>query len=160
MRVRWLLSLAVLAFVGCMTGGYTPPAPSPLASPESDEQGKQFVPPEGRGNVYVQRVNELILFGQPTPFGVTLDGKEVGGIVPGMYYCFSLEPGTHTLSATSEVSIAHETVHVEPGKNYFYQITTSKAADNSVKLILSYVILEPMGKLMVQQSKRGQAAIQ
>ena len=77
-----------------------------------------------------------------------------------MYYCLELEPGRHTLSASSEASIAHETVTVEAGKSYFYQITNSKAADNTVKLNLSYVFIEGMGKLMIQQSKRGQAAIE
>jgi len=159
-RAKWLLTLAVFTLSGCMTAGYTPPAPSPLASSDQDAEAKQFAPPDGKGNLYIQRANERVLFGQPTPFAVTVDGREVGGIVPGMYYYFPLEPGRHTLSASSEVSIAHETVNVEPGKNYFYQITSSKAADNTVKLTLSWVLLEPLGKLMINQSKRGQAAME
>jgi hypothetical protein len=159
-QARWLLPFAVLMLASCVTAGYTPPAPSPPASPDQDAQAKQFAPPDGRGNLYIQRASEFVLLGQPVPFGVTVDGREVGGIVPGMYYCFSLEPGKHTLSASSEVSIAHETVNVEAGKNYFYQITSSKAADNTVKLTLSWVLLEPLGKLMINQSKRGQAVME
>ncbi|HVO37676.1 MAG TPA: DUF2846 domain-containing protein [Spirochaetia bacterium] len=158
-RAKWSLPFLLLALGGCVTA-YTPPAPSPPASPESDAQAKQFVPAQSKGNLYIQRANEFVIFGQPVPFAVTLDGREIGGIIPGMYYCLELEPGNHTLSASAEVSIAHETVRVEAGKNYFYQISTSKAADNTVKLNLSYVLLEPMGKLMIQQSKRGQAALE
>ncbi|HUI70243.1 MAG TPA: DUF2846 domain-containing protein [Spirochaetia bacterium] len=156
-RTKWLLPLAVLTLAGCVTT-YTPPAPSPQASPDQDAQAKQFVPPDGKGNLYIQRASEFVLLGQPTPFAVTIDGREVGGIVPGMYYCFPLDPGRHTLSASSEASIAHEAVTVEAGKNYFYQITSSKAADNTTKLTLAWVPLEPMGKLMVNQSKLGKAA--
>ena len=159
MRAKWLLLLGSLSLAGCMSS-YTPPPPSPQASADQDAQAKQFAPPEGKGNLYIQRASEFVLLGQPTPFAVTVDGKEVGGIVPGMYYCFALEPGQHTLSASAEVSIAHETVTVEAGKSYFYQITSSKAADNTVKLTLSWVAIEAMGKLMVNQSKLGQAVAQ
>ncbi len=158
-QATWLVPFLVLALTGCMTTGYTPPAPSPLASAESDAQAKQFTQSQGKGSLYVQRKSELVLLGQPTPFAVTVDGREVGGIVPGMYYCFALEPGNHTLSVSSEVRIAHATVTVEAGKNYFYQITSSKAPDNTIKLDLSWVLIEPMGRLMINQSKRGQAAI-
>ncbi len=157
-RAGWLSTLLLLALAGCVT--YTPPAPSAPASAESDAQAKQFAPPEGKGNFYVARASEIVLLGQPAALAFSVDGREVGGIVPGMYYCFALEPGTHTFSASSEVSIAHATVNVEAGKNYFYQLSTSKAADNTDKLNLSWVILEPMGKLMIQQSRRGQAAIE
>ncbi len=155
-RAMWLVPILFLALAGCAS--YTPPAPSPFASAESDAAAKQFAPPQGKGNLYVARANEFVILGQPTPFAFTIDGREVGGIVPGMYYCFELDPGRYSFSASSETSIAHEAVTIEAGKNYFYQITTSKASDNSIKLNLSFVILEPMGKLMIQQSKRGQAA--
>jgi hypothetical protein len=157
-RARWFLPFLLLALVGCVT--YTPPDPSPLASPDSDAQAKQFAPPPGKGNLYVARVSEFVILGQPAPFAFFVDEREVGGIVPGMYYCFSLEPGNHTFSASSASSTDHATVTIEAGKNYFYQLTTSNTAENTCKLSLSWVILEPMGKLMVQQSKRGEAAIE
>jgi hypothetical protein len=156
-RIWWLVPVALLVLAGCVS--YIPPAPSPLASPASDAQAKQFVPPQGKANLYVSRPGEFTLFGKPTPYGVTLDGKEVGGIMPGMYFCFALEPGDHTLSATCQDSIDSIKVHADAGKNYYYQLSTS-TADNKTKMSLGLVILESMGKLMVNNTKRGQAAIE
>jgi hypothetical protein len=160
-RAFWLLPLLFLAVVGCMTMGYTPPAASPLASAESDAQAKQFAPPAGKGNVYVVGPNnEFVILGKPTAYALTVDGKQVGGLVGGMYYCFSLGPGQHTMSASAEVSISHVTVNVEAGKNYFYQLNKENAADNTVKVSLGWVPIEAAGKHMVQGSKLGQAAIE
>ena len=152
-----LALLALLALAGCVS--YTPPSPSPLATPSSDAQAKQFAPPQGKGNLYVSRPGELTIFGKPTPYGVTLDGKEVGGIMPGMYYCFALEPGNHVLLAASKDGTQSVTVRVEAGKNYYYQLTAS-TENNKTKLSLALVILEPMGKLMINNTKRGRAAVE
>ncbi len=51
------------------------------------------------------------------------------------------------------------TVSLEAGKNYYYQLTTS-TADNKAAVSLGLVILEPMAKLMINNGKRGQAAIE
>lgn len=156
-RASWLVPVVLLVLAGCVS--YTPPVPSPLASPQSDAQAKQFSPPQGKGNLYVSRAGEFTVFGRPAPYGITLDGKEVGGIMPDMYFCFALEPGTHTLSASCQDSIDPITVRVEAGKNYYYQLNTS-TVDNKTKLTLGWVIIEPMGKLMMNNTKRGQAAIE
>jgi hypothetical protein len=156
MRARWLLILGIVALSGCVT--YTPPAPSPPASPESDAQAKQFLPPPGKGDLYIARPSEFVLLGKSTPYAVAVDGNQVGGLMPGMYYCIALEPGNHALSASSESSTSSVTVPVEAGKNYYYQLTASNASDNTVRLSLGWVILEPMGKLMVQNNKRAQGA--
>lgn len=158
MRARWLLLLVVLALPGCVP--YTPPAPSVPASPESDAQAKEFLPPQGKGNVYVDRPGELVLFGKSTPYAVTVEGRLVGGLVPGMFYCIALEPGNHALGASSEAGISSVTVSVDGGKNSYCQLTTSNASDNTVKLNLDWVPLEPMGRLMVNNNKRAQAAIE
>ena len=158
MQARWLLFFVVVALAGCVT--FIPPAPSPPASPESDAHAKQFLPPQGKGNVYVARPSEFVLLGKSTPYAITVDGKQVGGLMPGMYYCVALEPGNHALSASSEGSISNVTVPAEAGKNYYYQLTASNASDNTVRLSLGWVILEPMGKLMVQNNKRAQGALE
>ena len=161
-RAFWLLPLLFLALVGCITTtGYTPPAASPLASAESDAQAKQFAPPAGKGNVYVVGPNnEFVILGKPTAYAFIVDGKQVGGLVGGMFYCLSLAPGQHTMSASAEVSISHVTVNVEAGKNYFYQLNRENAPDNTVKVSLGWVPIEAVGKHMVQGSKLGQAAIE
>jgi Protein of unknown function (DUF2846) len=156
-RIWCLVPVALLVLAGCVS--YTPPAPSPLASSASDAQAKQFVPPQGKANLYVSRPSELILFGKPNPYRVTLDGTEVGGIMPGMYFCFALEPGDHTLSAASQDGVDSVKVHADAGKNYYYQLSTS-TADKKSRLSLGLVIFESMGKLMVNNTKRGQAAIE
>jgi hypothetical protein len=156
-RSWWLVPVVLVALAGCLT--YTPPAPSPFASSQSDAQAKQFSPAQGKGNLYVSRPGELTIFGKPAPYGVALDGREVGGIVPDMYFCFAIDPGAHTLSVSCQGSVDTVTVRVEAGKNYYYQLTTA-TVDNKAKLTLGLVIIEPMGKLMVNNTKRGQAAIE
>ena len=158
MRAKWFLFFVVVALSECVT--YTPPAPSPPTSPESDAQAKQFLPPQGKGDVYIARPSEFVLLGKSTPYAITVDGKQVGGLMPGMYYCIALEPGNHAFIASSESSITNVTVPVEAGKNYYYQLTALNASDNTVKLSLGRVILEPMGKLIVQNNKRAQEAVE
>ena len=153
-RAIWLVPVLLFSFVGCVT--YAPPSASPFASSTSDAEAKRFVPPQGEGNVYVSRPGEVTILGQPTPYGVTLDGKEVGGIMPNMYFCLSLKPGAHTLAVSSQDGTDTATVIVEAGKNYYYQLNTS-TVDNKTRLSLGLVILEPMGKLMINNTRRGQA---
>jgi hypothetical protein len=154
----WLLVPAVLlVLAGCIS--YTPPTPSPFASPQADAQAKQFSPAQGKGNLYISRPGEFAIFGKPAPYGTTLDGKEAGGIMPEMYFCFALDPGTHTLGVSCQDSMDTVTVRVEPGKNYYYQINSSNV-DNRTKLSLGWVIIDAMGKLMVNNTKRGQAAME
>ena len=158
MKRAWrLVPFVLLVLAGCVS--YTPPTPSPFASSASDAQAKQFAPPQGKSNLYVSRPGEIAIFGTPAPYGVTLDGKLVGGIMPGMYYCFSLDPGKHAVSASSRDGLASVTVSMEAGKNYYYQIGTS-TSDGRTRPRLEWVILEPMGKLMVNNTKRGLAAIE
>lgn len=156
-RVWWFVPFALFVLAGCAS--FSPPAPSPLASPASDAQAKQFAPPQGKGNLYVSRPGELTVLGKPAPYGVALDGKEAGGIMPDMYFCFALEPGDHTLSAVCQDSSDSVVVRVEAGKSYYYQVSASTAY-NKTKLSLGLVILEPMGKHMVNNTRRGQAAIE
>jgi hypothetical protein len=118
------------------------------------------MPPQGKGNVYIARPSEFVLLGKSTPYAITVDGKQVGGLMPGMYYCIALEPGNHALSAASETSVSNATASVEAGKNGYFQLTASNGSGNNVKLSLGWVILEPMGKLMVQNSRRAQGAIE
>lgn len=156
MRRAWCaLTVLSLALAGCVS--YTPPVASPLASPESDAQAKQFAPPAGSGYLYVQRADdELVTPRQPTACAVAVDGRELGGILPGMYYCVALTPGTHKLSAQSDAGYTNTMVSVEAGRSCFYQITTRESAYHSVKVSLGWVILEPVGKAMIIQSKRAQ----
>ena len=156
-RTYWSVLVAALVLAGCVS--FTPPAPSPFASAASDAQAKQFAPPQGKANLYVSRPGELRLIGSPPPYGVTLDGKVLGGIMPGMYYCLSLEPGNHSLGVSSPDGADTATVRVEAGKNYYYQVDTSTTGYRT-RLSLGLVILEPAGKLMVNNTRRGEASVE
>jgi hypothetical protein len=158
MRISWLVLAVLLVLAGCVT--YNPPAPSPSASPESDAQAKTFAPPEGKGNVYISRPGEVQLFGKPAVFGVAVDGKQVGGLTPGMYFCLALEPGNHNLDASFQYGVSSMPVTVQAGKSYYYQLTSSTDSNGVQKLNLSWVILEPMGKAMVNNTKRAQGEIE
>ena len=58
----------------------------------------------------------FVLLGKSTPYAITVDGKQVGGLMPGNYYCIALEPGNHALSASSKASISNATVPIEAGR--------------------------------------------
>ena len=67
-----------------------------------------------------------------------------------MYYCFSLGPGQHTMSASAEVSISHVTVNVEAGKNYFFKVKCHPLSMRAEPLPLS----EKKGRAEVNGAKR------
>ncbi|HET6449875.1 MAG TPA: DUF2846 domain-containing protein [Spirochaetia bacterium] len=156
-RPLLLLPVVLVVLAGCVT--YTPPAPSPFAPAASDAQGKQFTPPQGKGYLYISRPDEFRLLGKATPYGITVDGKDAGGIMPGMYFCFALDPGHHTFSVSCQDSADSAGIQLQAGKSWYYQISTDEK-DNRVKVSLGWVILEPMGKMMINNTKRGQAAFE
>lgn len=67
----------------------------------------------------------------------------------------AVEPGFHSLSASSEEGVANTTVPVEAGKNYFYQLTLKNETASTKKLEIGWVIIEPMGNLMINNAKRS-----
>jgi len=142
---KWISLLAVAAFAGCMTTVQ-------LAPSESDAAAKRFVPPDGKANLYVARSNASE--GERALFGVSIDGKAVGPIAAGTFYLVVLDPGTHSVAATSNENTSKASFDAQAGKNYFFEVTAT-AGTATPRVSLGLVLLEPMGKIMVQQDKRA-----
>ena len=142
MKAKWILPFALTAIVGCAT--------VPLASPESDEAAQRFMPPEGKANLYVARSNSS--YGGAVSFKVVVDEEVVGEIAPGTFFLVAIDPGKHSIAATSIQNSAKAIVDAEAGRNYFYEVTATSGVLGA-QASLGLVLLEPMGKLMVRQAK-------
>ena len=92
-------------------------------------------------------------------FKVSVDRKDVGSIMPGTFCLVSLDPGRHEVTVSSGLNTARASLDVDAAKNYFYEVT-STSGGFSAQPSLGVVLLEPMGKMMVQQSKRVQNMMQ
>jgi len=145
MRTRLFLSFALLALVGCATGVR-------LASPAADAAAKTFQPPAGKANLYAARSGGSS--GVNVAFKVAVDGKDVGSIGPGTFLLAALTPGHHYVTVSSGINTARTSLDAEAGKNYFYEVTSSSGG-YSAQPSLGVVVIEAMGKLMVQQDKRA-----
>jgi hypothetical protein len=142
---RWvLLLLATLVVASCATT-------VPLASPESDAAAKKFEPPQGKANLFVSR--SASQSGVAVAFKVAVDSKGVGSIVPGTFCLVALDPGRHDVTVSSGLNTTKASVDVDAGKNYFYEVTATSGGF-SAQPSLGVVLLESMGKIMVQQNKR------
>src|SRR5208282_5096811 len=128
-----------------------------MASPASDADAKQFMPPTGRANVYIARSNGSSAGGSSL-LNVSVDGKLLGPIAPGMFYLVSVDPGKHELSAKSGMYSSDVAVDAAAGNNYFYEVTTATVVYGVKKPSLGVVLLEDMGKMMVRQAQRAQGS--
>ena len=143
--MRWVALLVVAALAGCAT--------AQMASSASDADAKTFSPPAGKANLYVARSGDPS--SSKARFNIAVDGKPVGPIPAGTFYLVVLNPGSHTLAASSPYNVARAAVPAEAGRNYFFEVT---AADNTIssQVRLGLVLVEEMGKVMVRQNKRAQ----
>jgi len=145
---RWIVVLIGAALAGCASN----PAVT-LAGSDSDAAAKQFRPPEGRANLYIARSESPV--GNAASFEIAVDGKTVGPIGPGTFYLVVVDPGTHTITAATTLSSAKAAFDAAAGKNYFYQVTAT-GTGFTAQPGLGIVLLEDMGKIMVQQNRRAQ----
>ena len=149
---RWIPLLVIMALVGgCVT------APSvPMASPASDADAKQFLPPAGKANLYIARSNGSS--GGSSLFDISVDGKLLGQIAPGTFYLAAVDPGKHELSAKSGMYSTSVAVDAAAGNNYFYEVMAASGAYGVSKPSLGVVLIEEMGKMMVRQAQRAQSS--
>ena len=141
--------LSVLVFASCVT------SPSiPFASSEFDSDAKRFSPPEGKSNLYIAWSGGSS--GQVVSFDITIDGKEIGKIVPGTFYLVTINAGNHIVVVAARLNSSKATLDAEIGKNYFYEIT-STSSGITAKPSLGIVLIEEMGKIMVRQNRRAQS---
>jgi hypothetical protein len=118
--------------------------------PEDRDGGKSFKPAHGQAGIYIARKSETL--GALIDFQVVLDGDEVVKLKGGTYAFLAVKPGTHKIEIKGGVGSAVIEVKAGEGKNYFFE-TGAKPKKALLEPEISQVILEPMGQLMVSQSK-------
>ncbi|HUX13971.1 MAG TPA: hypothetical protein VMW87_13150 [Spirochaetia bacterium] len=126
-----------------------------LANSDSDSAAKQFKPPAGKANLYLAMSEGS----SSAPAEIFVDGKDAGQVGPGTFLLLALDPGGHTMSAGSNDTSARTDFDLEAGRNYFYTVNVSSTF-LTMKASITIVLLEPMGKLMIRQSKRAQGTAQ
>jgi len=126
---------------------------TPPASSDSDASAKRFTPEPGKASLYIARTYDT--FASLVPFPVTVDGKEIGYLGPGGYLLVPVGPGQHTVLVSSILNTDRAVFEASTGKNYFYEVQAVKQGAVA-QAQLGIVLLEPMGRLMINQSKRVQ----
>ena len=147
--IRWPCVISVL-FIGVMLGGCA--ATVPVMPEQYDVEAEKFLPPQGKGNIYV--VREDVFKGSGVVFKIDLDGKSCGSVAPGTYHLFELQPGQHVVSVSTQENADHKIVMVAEGMNYFVEILPKMgwmAARVSVERID-----EKRGRQLVIDGKRAE----
>ncbi len=147
MKGNLLFLVAFIAFAAC--------ASAQVAPPEADAAAKLFKPLDGKANLYIARKSET--FGSAVAFKLIVDGNELGPISTGTFYLVAVEPGKHSIEVRALISTAKLGVDLEAGKNYFYDVAATTGSAGKVSV--TRVLIEAMGKLMVNQSKLVRAIV-
>jgi len=140
----FVLALSGLLLVSC--------ASVPLASSSADAEAKQFTPQSGRASIYVTRSFGV---GSAIIFQTILDGRITGALAPNTYQLLSVPPGQHTLIVTATENIQQTTMIVQPGRNYFVEVSVSMGWIKGRANIQS--IADAEGRRQVLSSKRAAA---
>jgi hypothetical protein len=111
---NWIGWLALLAIVtGC-------------ASVERDTASiTQDRPKPGRALIYFYRPRRVM--GMAVGFGVWEGDRKIGGLPNGSYFVYDASLGTHTFSASTEVTKT-VTINVQPGRTYYIEGTLGMGA--------------------------------
>ena len=140
-RLTAVLAAACIALVsGC--------ASVPEASPEQDQQAKQFSAPRNMAGVYIFR-NEMM--GMLNSLDVILDGKPLGATKGKTYLYTEVAPGRHTVTGKGE-NESTVTFDAVAGRLYFMWQEVKMglmSPRNELK-----VVDEATGKAGVMESKR------
>lgn len=143
------MAMAMAIAVGCQSVRIAPPKASPPADAAADEAAKRFEPPDGKASLYISRNQEAFYDGEP--FMVSVDGRPVGYLAPGMFFLVPADPGPHQVSASSLAGFDKVEGSMKAGKLYFYALSKSSSAEG--KPSVGVVLFDAMGKTMVRQSK-------
>lgn len=141
----WLCVVGML-FAGCA-------ASVPLTPADLDVEAKRFTPPSGRSNIYVFRGGAF--GGSAIAFQIIVDGKVIGSIAPGTYHLIVVEPGDHSIAATSQENSKLVRLRAEPGRNYFFEVH-AKMGMRSARVDLE-VSDDTKGREGVAGSKRAES---
>lgn len=140
--------ILTLAVASCLTVG---PAPK-LAPAADDQQAKQFAPTADTANVYIHRTGDAL--GAAVEFQVLIDGQPVAALGPNTYQLVVVTPGDHQLQVKAGLSSASLGIRVAAGKNAFYESEPTPGRP-TLQPQVSWVPIEAMGKLMINQSRRA-----
>ncbi|WP_395746675.1 DUF2846 domain-containing protein [Prosthecobacter sp.] len=113
------LKLAAIALCSLLLANC---ASVPMASAAADAEGKQFSPQRGRASIYVARGLGV---GSALVFQTILDGRVTGALAANTYQLLSVPPGQHTIIVTSAENVQQTTLTVQPGRNYFLEVSVS-----------------------------------
>lgn len=143
------LHLFVLALGGLLLASC---ASVPMASSSADAEAKQFTPQPGRASIYVTRGFGV---GSALVFQTILDGRIAGALAPNTYQLLSVSPGQHTLIVSATENVQQTTLTVQPGRNYFVEVSVSMGFISGHANIQS--ISDTQGRSQVLSSKRAAA---
>ena len=87
----------------------------PMASPELDNQAKQFTTVPDKAKIYIYRDENM---GAAVKMPVLLNGMSVGDTVAKSYILREVEPGEHTIVSKTE-NDAELKLTAAAGKNYY-----------------------------------------
>jgi hypothetical protein len=146
--IKLLASLAILLLASCAT--------VPLASPDADAAAKAFSPPNGKASVYIGRANSPI--GGAISFQVIVDGKVVGSAAPGTYYLVEVDPGNHSVAATSNENSEKAKFAAYAGKNYYFEVSVNMGVATA-RVGLKQIQDEQKGQSMVRAAKRAEGLL-
>lgn len=88
-----------------------------MATPEQDQQAKQFsTPQKGKSGIYIYRDSR---FGGALKKNLYIDDRFIGESAPKVFFYKQVKAGDHKISTESEFSNNHLQLTTESGKNYF-----------------------------------------
>lgn len=87
----------------------------PMASPEMDNQAKQFTTVSDKAKIYIYRNENM---GAAVKMPVLLNGMSVGDTVAKSYILREVEPGEHTILSKTE-NDAELKLTAQAGSNYY-----------------------------------------
>ncbi len=88
-----------------------------LASQTKDDSARQFIVPQGKANLYVVQAGGYLPSWNNVQ--VTVDGQSKGSLAASTYHLVVVDPGSHTVVATSPENEEGTKLTVVAGMNYF-----------------------------------------
>ena len=131
-----------LAVITLLIGVVTGCANVNLASSVDDKAAKQFYVPKGKSVIYTVQ-NGGYLPGWNT-FQVIVDGQSKGSLAAHTYHRIVVEPGAHTVIASSPENEEGIKLNTEPGNVYFLSLTSYIGMSNMKVTLKS--LSESIGK--------------
>jgi Protein of unknown function (DUF2846) len=118
-----LLYCAALLMVGAC-------ATVPTADRAQDAEMKTFLAPANQARIYVVRDGGY-MSGAYQLFRIIVDGRDYGPLAPWTYFAFTVDPGTHSVTASGNENQERVRLTVEAGKLYFVSARSTIGITNA-----------------------------